>query len=237
MKATLLLCLVAACGYPRMNTDPTEWNVDAVKPTTATAAALANLSIRDRTPLPLLAVDGIGDAGAINPAVLEYMFAAPGSPVVRYFAAWLAEGGDQLDSADVRDLRRRATALATPGAAPSPTEYARAWSQPVIAPLNRVLADPPTNTIAGAAEVWCCATVDPQAPRLIHAPEVFRELGMVVVRNQGARVVMIIWHDDLLGGTLTWDTSRLPRAYDATASLDLATVAAAILPLHEEITP
>lgn len=203
MTRILIALALAGCAA-RMNEDPNAWRVTDVKPGSQKLRATLN------------AVEGMGDAGSLHPAVIAYMLAAPGSPVRQYFEAWRREAAGRGDDA---------------------AALTRAWAATVSEAVVPVLAASGLTSYPGVALVSCCATVDPLGPRLLREREARGSLLLLVVRNRETRSVMLAWRDRLYSGTLAWDASALPEAFDPEAALDEATVAAALIPLHAEARP
>jgi hypothetical protein len=178
-----------------------------------------------------------GEAGPIHPAVIEYALAAPGSPLLDYFATALNErrrgGGRHGD--DLRELDGEVGVVAGSDLRATARAYARARAHRLAAPIAEGLATPRTGQAAGTVVLRCCQTVDPD--RLVFADRLGLRgpVMIVLIRYQAAQLLFMRVTGAWVARELSWDLSAVPGAFDPRARLDPATVGRTIVALHEEI--
>jgi len=180
----------------------------------------------------ILPVDGDrGEAGVVNPGVLEYVFAAPEGPFARYYDLMLSLR-DPPDAvrADVYALDAAARQDLAAGVAPGGRDYARALGRKLAGPINRAFAMT-GGRFEGTAGVYWGMPVDLDRG-IVLAPEERdgqHEMVNTIIRYQ--RVGLIVIHSSALQNLLIWDVSEVRGAFDEAAALDRGSLEA-IAALH-----
>lgn len=159
-------------------------------------------------------------AGALHPAVLEYLFATPTGPFRAYFDALLRAGPSKADG-DAREL--------SSSSPPTGEHYARASARRMSEAANKAFvgAKLPKNVDGhrGYACLKFTKRVDRKTGTLVDA-----ELELVVMIHEGARVLHVISGPNDFD--YTWDLQYVANAFDPTKPLDYETVVRLAVPLH-----
>jgi hypothetical protein len=189
-----------------------------------------------------LATPDEAEPGKIHRSVLEYVLAAPESPLTAYYdlVLGLADPPKRVRD-DLQQLARSAASLAN-GKPPRGRDYARALARRLAPEINRALEMNRTSPLQewkylGTAGLWWGDATDLAANVLLKGYErEFRctALRTVIYRYASKEIIRV-----LSTGTdrdLVWDVSNVPGAFDPAAVLDYDTVAARIVALHPYTT-
>lgn len=173
-----------------------------------------------------------GEHGPVNPALIEYIFAAPESPFARYYDLVLSLANrPEVVNADLASLDVEARTGIDAGASPRGRDYARALGRRLTGPILLALARDGVR-FQGVATVRWGIPVDLDAG----VPLVNDEAGAktateaTILRYQ--HVALLVVHSNATWQMLTWDVSEVPGAFQWNAPLERATVAARIVALH-----
>jgi hypothetical protein len=173
-----------------------------------------------------------GESGPVNPALIEYIFAAPESPFARYYDLVLSLANrPDVVNADLAALDVEARREVDVGASPRGRDYARALGRNLIGPVLLALAREGA-LFQGVATVRWGIPVDLDAgvPLVEYESGVNTAIEATILRYQ--QVALLVVHSNATRQMLTWDVSEIPGAFQWNASLDRATVAARIVALH-----
>jgi hypothetical protein len=177
-----------------------------------------------------------GEPGDVNPAVIEYLFAAPESPFTRYYdlVLGLPDRPSVID-ADLTALAPEATKGLDGGASPRGRDYARALGRKLARPIRVALqlSGPRVGLqFEGTASVhWGIPVdLDTGVPLLENEREGQDEMQTMILRYQSAR--LLVMRSSATYEVLVWDVSGVPDAFAGDAALDPSTVAAQIVALH-----
>lgn len=176
--------------------------------------------------------DDNGEPGPVNPALIEYLFAAPEGPFARYYdlVLSLADRPDVV-RADLASLHVEARTGIDPSASPRGCDYARALGRRLAGPILLALTREGAR-FQGVATVRWGIPVDLDAG----VPLVDDESGTktaaeaTFLRYQHAALLVI--HSNATRQMLAWDVSEIPGAFQWDAPLEQATVATRIVALH-----
>lgn len=173
-----------------------------------------------------------GEPGPVNPALIEYIFAAPESPFVRYYDLVLSLANrPDIVNADLAALDVEARTGVDVNASPRGRDYARALGRKLVDPILIALAREGAR-FQGVATVRWGVPVDFDAG----VPLVEYESGFntatetTILRYQQAALLVV--HSNATRQMLTWDVSDIPGAFQRDVPLDPSTVTARIVALH-----
>jgi len=177
-----------------------------------------------------------GEPGDVNPAVIEYMFAAPESPFTRYYdlVLGLPDRPSVID-ADLTALAPEASKGSGSGASPRGRDYACALGRKLARPIRAALqlTGPRVGPqFKGTASVHWGIPVDLDAgvPLLEYERDGADEMQTMILRYQSAG--LLVMRSDATRDVLVWDVSAVPDAFAGNAALDPSTVDAHIVALH-----
>ena len=181
-----------------------------------------------------------GEPGDVNPAIIEYIFAAPEGPFARYYDLVLSLADrPPAVNADLAALESEARKELRKGASPRGRDYARALGRKLARPIRDTFRGPGwwvpflwTGRFEGMAVVrWGVAVdVDDGIPTPEYENDPNAKIYTSILRFQSVQV--IVMRSSATRRVLAWDVSDIPGAFQWDAPLDQPTVAARIVTLH-----
>jgi hypothetical protein len=173
-----------------------------------------------------------GEPGPVNPALIEYIFAAPESPFVRYYDLVLSQvNRPDVVNADLAGLDVEARRGVDAGASPRGRDYARALGRKLVDPILLALAREGARFQGVATVRWGIPVdLDAGVPRVEYESGVNTATEATILRYQ--QVALLVVHSNATRQMLTWDVSEIPGAFQWNPPLERATVAARIVALH-----
>lgn len=197
----------------------------------------------------------VGEPGALNAGVIEFVFAAADSPIARYYDLMLSLPHlPRVVDADLAALRSEMSSAASPRSLTG-RDYARALGRKLATPINVALGGTGNrvhlrarewllgalngglfragNRVTGTAGVLWGIPVDLDAgiPLVDYEQhEGIRTMQTTLLRYES--VALLFMHSSATQDVLVWDLSDLPGAFQTSPVLDQATVAAHIVALH-----
>jgi hypothetical protein len=182
-----------------------------------------------------------GEAGDVNPAIIEYIFAAPEGPFTRYYDLMLSLADrPRIVNADLAALEAQARKELRKGDSPRGRDYARALGRRLARPIRDALRAPrgwparyfTTGRFEGMAVVrWGVAVdIDDGIPTPEYECDYDAKTYTTILRYQS--VQLIVMRSSATRQVLAWDVSNIPGAFQWDAPLDQPTVAARIVALH-----
>lgn len=177
-------------------------------------------------------VGGRGEPGDVNPAVIEYIFAAPEGPFARYYDLVLSlTDRPRAVNADLAALDTEARKELHTGDSPRGRDYARALGRRLTRPIRDALRVKGTRFEGVAFVHWGIAVnLDDGTPLPEYECDPNAKTHTAILRYQSVQLIMI--HSSAIRRTLAWDVSDIPGAFQRDALLDQPTVAARIVALH-----
>jgi len=231
MRSAIIHALLAvvACGATDLNTvyrDPaTGYSVTAAPRRSRGAGEWLSLYV-DR-----------GESGDVNPAIIEYIFAAPEGPFARYYDLVLALADrPRVVEVDLAELTPDARAGLGSRAPLRGRDYARALGRKLARPIRDAMrfrhALVGVTPLGGAAGIHWGIAVDLDAGIPLTAYERDGDTQMHVAMFRFESVGLIAVYSTATSHVLVWDVSHIPGAFAWTPALARATVDAAIVALH-----
>lgn len=173
-----------------------------------------------------------GEAGDLNPAVLEYVFAAPEGPFARYYelVLALAERPSAVD-VDLAALDAEARVGLPAGCILQGRDYARALGRKLARAIRRAMRLKGTDAEGSVGVRWGIPVdLDAGVPLLAYEQNGKDAMYTTIIRYSSAALIVV--HSSAMARMLAWDVSGVPGAFDGRAALDPATVAGRIVALH-----
>jgi hypothetical protein len=182
-----------------------------------------------------------GEPGDVNPAIIEYIFAAPEGPFARYYDLVLSLADrPRAVNADLAALEAEARKELRKGDSPRGRDFARALGRKLARPICDAFRGPvswparyfTTGRFEGMAVVrWGVAVdVDDSISTPEYECDCNAKIYTTILRYQS--VQLIVMHSSATRQVLAWDVSNIPGAFQWDAPLDQPTVAARIVALH-----
>ena len=176
----------------------------------------------------------VGEPGALNPGVIEFVFAAADSPITRYYDLVLSlSHRPRSVDADLAALRAQMATAASPTPAPALTgrDYARALGRKLAAPISDALGSAGIQVAGSAGVLWGMPVdLDAGIPLVDYEHEGVGTMQTTLLRYES--VALLIMHSSATQDVRVWDLGDLPGAFQASPVLEQATVTAHIVALH-----
>jgi len=173
-----------------------------------------------------------GEPGDVNPAVIEYIVAAPEGPFARYYDLVLSlVNRPRVVDIELAALHDEAVKGLRTGDSPRGRDYARALGRRLARPIRDALRVRGGLYEGSASVHWGIPVdLDSGVPLLASESDDATQTYTTIFRYESAGLLII--HSSATQQMLAWDVSEVPGAFQWEAPLDQPALAARIVALH-----